>query len=87
MEQSINIMTNKIIAKTKAGEWVINENICPDSSIMEKVVEIRKNPLKLKSDDAIQKWEKTLGPYIQKFADVLETELRIDCRGLSSQYS
>ncbi|MCL2285301.1 MAG: DUF4111 domain-containing protein [Firmicutes bacterium] len=69
------LRTNKIIAKTNAGEWAINENICPDTTIMEKVVQIRKNPLELRCDDKIQRWEKSLGQHIQRFADVLEVEL------------
>lgn len=70
------LKTNKVIAKTKAGEWAIDEAICPDISIMKKVVEIRKNPVKLRNNEAITQWEKTLGEHIQKFADVLEAELR-----------
>jgi len=43
-----SLETNKIIAKTKAGEWAIDENICPNISVMKKIVEIRKSPLELK---------------------------------------
>ena len=70
------LKTNKVIAKTKAGEWVIEENLCPDIAVMEKVVEIRKNPLKLKNSEETKQWEKTLAPYTQKFVDILKAELR-----------
>ena len=72
------LKTNKLIAKTKAGEWAIDENICPDISVMKKIVEIRKNPIELKNDEEIKRWLKTLGEHIQKFADVLEAELRTE---------
>jgi len=69
------LKTNKVIAKTNAGEWAIENNLCPDLSVMKRVVEIRKNPLKLKNSDETKEWNKTLAPYIQKFLDVLRAEL------------
>ena len=73
-----------IIAKTKAGEWAIEENICPDVSIMKKIIEIRKNPLKFRGDKGtrgwrkdINEWEKTLIPPMKRFLDVFEAELLI----------
>jgi len=71
------LRTNKIIAKTKAGEWAICENLCPDISIMRRVLEIRNNPLQLKKNKEVKQWEKTLGLHIQKFADVLEKEMHL----------
>jgi len=77
------LKTNKVIAKTKAGEWAIKENICPDVSVMKKIIEIRKNPLEFRNNKEtrswnkeILEWEKTLIPYLQRFVDVLELELR-----------
>lgn len=70
------LKTGKIIAKTKAGEWAIEEKLCPDIEIMEKVVEIRKNPLELLANEEIKQWQKSLEQHIQKFADVLEEALR-----------
>ncbi|MCL1845760.1 MAG: DUF4111 domain-containing protein [Defluviitaleaceae bacterium] len=69
------LRTNKIIAKTKAGEWAIGENLCPDTSVMRRVLEIRNNPLKLKNSKEVKRWEDTLGLHIQNFADVLEKEM------------
>ena len=70
------LKTSMIIAKTEAGQWAISENICPDVSVMEKAVEIRKNPLAFRSDNEVVKWEENLGPHIQRFADILETKLK-----------
>ena len=71
------LRTSKVIAKTKAGEWAIEENICPDLSIMKKVIEIRKNPLEFENNEEIKQWQNMLEEPIQKFADILEAELRI----------
>jgi len=69
------LKTNKVIAKTKAGEWAVKENICPDVSVMERVIEIRKNPIELKNSEETKEWNKTLGPNIQRLLDVLKIEL------------
>jgi len=71
------LRANKVIAKTKAGEWAIAENICPDVSVMRKALEIRNNPLELLNNENTKQWQGTLEPHIQKFADVLEDELRM----------
>lgn len=69
------LKTGKIIAKTKAGEWALDNNLVPDVEIMEKAISIRKEPNKYKNDVEIMEWTETLGKYIQKFADVLEKEI------------
>jgi len=69
------LRTNRVIAKTKAGEWAIEENLCPNISVMEKVVEIRKNPLNF-NDEETKHWQSMLSEQIQSFTDVLEAELR-----------
>jgi len=69
------LQTGKIISKTKAGEWVIEQNLCPDIATMKKIVEIRKNPYELKDSEEVIEWQKTLRPHIQRFADVLEAKL------------
>lgn len=67
--------TGKIIGKTSAGEWALENNLCSDSSVLEKVIEIRKEPLHFKNDESTKKWLETLGPSIQCFADVLEKSI------------
>ena len=69
------LKTNNVTTKTKAGEWAIQKNICPDISVMKKILAIRKHPLKF-ADEETRQWQSTLGKYIQKFADVLEAELK-----------
>jgi len=69
------LRTNRIIAKTAAGEWALAEKLAPDPEIMERAIRIRKNPLKYKEDSETFEWYKTLGGHIQEFADVLEKEL------------
>lgn len=69
--------TGKIIGKTPAGEWALENNLCPHSNTLEKVVEVRKKPLKFKNDEFIKEWLENLGPSIQSFADVLEEAIKV----------
>ncbi len=69
------LRTGKIISKTDAGEWALYNELAPDRLVMEKAIEIRKNPNDYKNDNGTKAWLETLGPYVQKFADVLEKEL------------
>lgn len=64
-----------IIAKTKAGEWALQKDIAPDKEILRRAVEIRKNPMLFKTNVETLLWLSQLGPYIQRFADVLEQKL------------
>jgi hypothetical protein len=65
------LKTGKIIAKTEAGKWALENNLVPDVDIMQKALIIRKEPLKYRSTEKEINWE----PYIKRFADVLENEL------------
>lgn len=69
------LRTGKIISKTKAGKWALDNNLVPDVDVMEKVINIRKEPCKFKNDTEVLKWLETLGDYIHRFADVLEKEI------------
>lgn len=69
------LRTGKIIAKTKAGKWALDNNLVPDVEVMRKVIRIREEPNKYKNDIELMKWLETLGEYIQRFADVLEEEI------------
>ena len=71
------LRTGKIIAKTKAGEWALDNNLVPDAYIMEKVMNIRKEPGKYKDDNETLEWLENIGEYIQKFADVLEKDILV----------
>ncbi|QSX04881.1 DUF4111 domain-containing protein [Sedimentibacter sp. zth1] len=70
------IRTGNVIAKTKAGEWALENELCPEIEVMEKVLCIRNEPMKYKNDKKIKEWLKSLGIHIQRFADVLENELK-----------
>jgi predicted nucleotidyltransferase len=69
------LRTGKIISKTAAGEWVLAENLAPNPEVLQKAIDIRKDPQKYAEDPETLTWCGTLGGYIQKFADVLESEL------------
>ncbi|MDR7857880.1 aminoglycoside adenylyltransferase domain-containing protein [Tissierella sp.] len=71
------LRTGRVIAKTKAGKWALDNDLVPDIDIMKKVISIREEPNKYKDDDEILKWLETLGEYIQRFADVLEKEILV----------
>lgn len=70
------LQTNDVIAKTKAGEWALSQHLCPHPQVMERVLEVRKNPQALLARGETQAWWSALGPYIQAYADVLEAHLR-----------
>ena len=69
------LQTGKIIAKTLAGEWALEHKLCPNPEVLEKVLEIRKNALEYKQKPETFDYAETLGPTVQKYADVLERAL------------
>ena len=68
---------NDVIAKTKAGIWALNEHIFPDEEPLRKTIEIRQRPTIFKNRADTKKWLKSLGPAVQRYADVLGYELSI----------
>lgn len=71
------LKTGKIISKTQAGEWALHNNLISDTDIMEKVINIRREPSIYKDNNEVMKWLENLGEYIQRFADVLEKEISL----------
>lgn len=69
------LKTNDIIAKTQAGKWAVENELAPDIEIMQRAIQIRENPMKAKEDPQTLDWLTSLGPYVQQFADVLESWL------------
>ncbi len=65
----------KIISKTSASVWALENNLVPNIKIMSRVLEIRKNPNFYKNDEETLTWLESLGPYIMEFADILEKEI------------
>ena len=68
------LRTGKIVSKTAAGEWALDEGLCPDAGILQKTVQIRKDPLCYSKED-----KSVDNAVIQRFADVLEKELNRLC--------
>ena len=66
------LKNNDIIAKTQSGRWAIENQLAPDVNVMQKVVNIRENPISAKANEETLDWLASLGPHIQQFADVLE---------------
>ena len=64
-----------VIAKTAAGEWALGEKLCPDGSALRRTLEVRRDPLKYKDSAETREWLCSLGPTVQRYADVLENEL------------
>lgn len=69
------IRTGKIIAKTCALEWALDQQICPNIDLAQKALEIRKNPMLFDGQEKFMLWFESLGDDVQKFADRLEFEL------------
>lgn len=74
------LRTGKIIAKTAAGEWALREGLCPDREALEIALQVRKHPAFFKNDETAFDYAERLGDSIQRYADVLEAELKgIEC--------
>lgn len=61
------LRTGKIISKTKAGEWALEQSLCPDKDMLQKALQIRKKPFRYSKED-----RSIDNRVIQRFADVLE---------------
>ena len=70
------LRTGKIIAKTKAAEWALSNNLCPVPDALRFSLKVRRNPLEYKYDKETLDYSETLGEPVQRFADVLEKELK-----------
>jgi len=59
----------KVIAKTAAGEWALENELCPDVEAMEKAVSIRKEPTQYTREDKLVDKAAVL-----RFVDIIENE-------------
>lgn len=75
------LRTGKIIAKTAAADWVIENNLCPVPDALKIAAKVRKAPLEYKDDKQMLDYAETLGEQIQCFANVLENEINQDGKG------
>lgn len=69
------LRTGKIIAKTEAAEWALDNHLCPDPGALTAALKVRRNPLQYKDDKETFDYAETLAEPIQRFADVLGEEL------------
>ena len=69
------LRTGEVIAKTKAGEWALQQGICPVEKELERALQVRRSPLLYRDQPEVKRWLCTLGPAVQRFADVLEKEI------------
>ena len=69
------LRTGKIIAKTDAADWALDNNLCPDPDALRIALEVRRSPLNHKEDKQTFDYAEMLAEPIQRFADVLQKEL------------
>lgn len=67
--------TGRVASKTEAGEWALQNGLCPVPVALERAAALRKNPAERMRDEGMQAWLSNLGGDIQAFADVLEAKL------------
>ena len=64
-----------VISKTRAGEWALSERIFPDDEPLKRTLAIRRDPLRYRNDPDTKAWLRSLGPMVQRYADVLALAL------------
>lgn len=67
--------TGDIATKTQAGEWALAGGLCPCPEALTRALDVRKRPASWVPDAHCLSWCAALGPHIQRFADVLESQL------------
>ena len=69
------LKTGKIISKTAAAEWALKEKLCPVAAELERALEVRRKPRIYVCKDEVLAYAESLGPAVQRYADVLEEAL------------
>lgn len=69
------LRTGAVASKTAAGQWALDNGLCPVPDALETALRVRRNPAAYRDDSAVWDYAQTLGDKIQRFADVLEKEL------------
>ena len=69
------LRTGKIIAKTTAAEWALQNGICPVPEALETAQQVRRSPSAFQLDERLPAYAESLAGPIQRFADVLAEEL------------
>ena len=71
------LRTGKIISKTGAGAWALENRLFDDCTALKAALAVRKNPQLFHEDSSLQDLAENLGPMIQQYADVLEHEFAV----------
>ena len=66
---------DRVIAKTRAGEWALENALCPVPEALARAVAVRKAPLAYAPRADYQAYARQTGEAIQRFADVLAQAL------------
>jgi len=69
------LRTGCITAKTRAGFWALEQNLCPAPDTLKSALSARQDPTAALHDPQLMALAGRLGPDIQRFADELESEL------------
>lgn len=69
------LRTGSIISKTKAAEWALQNDLCPDPDALSLALTVRKNPLKYKLDEEIFDTAEMMTGAILRFNEVLKREI------------
>lgn len=70
-----SLRTGGIISKTAAGKWAMEQRLFPDRRVMERILQIRREPLRYREDPAALEWLAGLEGEIRLFTDRLGQEL------------
>ena len=70
-----SLRTGEIIGKTPAGYWALAQNLCPVPEALRSALAVRENPAAALQDPQRMAQATSLGPAVQRFADVLEQAL------------
>ena len=73
------LKTGEIVAKTKAGKWALKNKLCPDEKALKMALMVRKRPMRYKFKTKIMDYAETLDSAVQKYEDVLEKYLKMQC--------
>lgn len=65
-----------VIGKARAGEWALRERLFPEEEALQRALLIRRDPLAYRDRPEVKAWLRSLGPTVQRYADVLERELK-----------
>lgn len=70
------LRTGGVISKTEAGRRALKDGLFPCPEQLERTLAVRMSPLEYVGSSETKRWLESLGPTVQSYADVLETELK-----------